>query len=60
MSFSQIIIGVDVSVLRLCIIATMPFACMLMFYDMVSREPWNWHGDDYGLQKTSNFGKSFA
>jgi len=25
-----------------------------------SREPWNWHGEDYGLQKTSNFGKPFA
>ena len=21
------------------------------------REAWNWHGEDYGVQKNSNFGK---
>ena len=41
---------------RQCCMATKAFTCL--FYLSGAREPWDWHREDYCLQKNSNFGKS--
>lgn len=38
-----------------CCITTMQFTCLL--YDVGVREPWDWQGEAYCLETTSNFGK---